>query len=150
MHDKSWLKVIGSVLLAIAATAVLIALTIVAFNRDRWLHLGQHVSIGAGFAVLLVASQLAWPDARQGAERWLRRALVLGLVMIIIGSALEAIGAFGYALDDGYVTTDRTLAGVHNVGLAFGILGMPTILLGLIGTLVMRIWFRVRRLRSAT
>ena len=145
MGRKPWLRVVESVLLAIAVTAGLIGLTIVAVKHDRWQHLGQHISIGAGFTVLLIASQLAWPAPRQGVERWLRRGLVLGFSFILIGSALEAVGAFGFGLDNGDVTTDRTLSGAHNIGTFFGSLGMLAILVGLIGTTVVRLWFRIRR-----
>ena len=150
MHDKSWLKVIGSVLLAVAVTAALFALTAIALNRDRWEHIGMHFSIGAGFAVLLVASRMVWPSPRQGAERWLRRALEFGLVAIIIGSVMEIIGAFGYALNDGDMKSDRTLAAVHDIGPVIVPLAMLAALVGLIGTFVMQIWFKVRGLRSAT
>ena len=144
------MKVVQSVFLAIAVTGGLIGLTIVAVKHDRWQHLGQHFSIGAGFAVLLIFSQRAWPVPRQGAEHWLRRGLVLGFTFVLIGSTLEAIGAFGFGLDNGDVTTDRTLSGVHNIGMFFGPLGILAILVGLIGTTVVRLWFRIHGKHSTT
>ncbi len=144
------MKVVQSVFLAIAVTGGLIGLTAVAAKHDRWQHLGQHLSIGAGFAVLLIFSQRAWPVPRQGAEHWLRRGLVLGFTFVLIGSALEAIGAFGFGLDNGDITTDRTLSGVHNIGTFFGPLGILAILVGLIGTTVVRLWFRIHGKHSTT
>lgn len=144
------MRVVGSVLLAMAVNAALIALTKAAFSDDRWDHATGHASFGAGIAVLLVASQMVWPNPRQGVERWLRRTLVMGLAMATIGSTMEAIGGFGDGPYDVNATTDRILDGAHNVGLVFTILGMLAMLVGLIGTLVIRIWFRVRGLRSAT
>ncbi len=150
MRGKPWMSVVRSVLLAIAVTGALIGLTIVAAKHDRWQHLGQHLSIGAGFAVLLIASQRTWPLARQGAEHWLRRGLVLGFTLVLIGSGLEAIGAFGWSLDNGDLTTDRTLSGVHNIGTFFGPFGMLAILVGLIGTTVVRLWLRIQSKHSTT
>ena len=144
------MRVVQSVFLAIAVTGGLIGLTIVAVKHNRWQHLGQHLSIGAGFVVLLIASQRAWPVPRQGAEHWLRRGLVLGFTFVLIGSALEAIGAFGWALDNEDIRTNRTLSGVHDIGIFFGPPGMLAILVGLIGTTVVRLWFRTRGKHSTT
>ena len=144
------MRILQSVFLAIGVTGGLIGVTIVTAKHDRWQHFGQHFSIGAGFAVLLIFSQRAWPVARQGAEHWLRRGLVLGFTFVLIGSVLEAIGAFGFGLDSADVTTDRTLYGVHNIGLFFGPLGILAILVGLIGTTVVRLWFRIRGKDSTT
>ena len=144
------MRVVGSVLLAIAVNAVLSALAKGAFSNDRWDHSIEHVAFAAGYAVLLVASQIAWPDPRQGAERWIRRTLVGGLAMATIVSVIDAIGGFGDVLDDGNATIDRILAGTHNVGEVFGFLAFLVMLACLIGTFVVRIWFRVRRLRSST
>ena len=150
MRGKPWMRVVQSVFLAIGVSGGLIGVTIVAAKHDRWQHFGQHFSIGAGFAVLLIFSQRAWPVPRQGAEHWLRRGLVLGFTFVLIGSTLEAIGAFGFGLNNGDVTTDRTFSGVHNIGLFFGPFGILAILVGLIGTTVARIWFRIRRKHSTT
>ena len=144
------MRVVGSLLLAIAVTAGLLALNTVAVNHNRWQHSGLHASIGAGFAILLIASRQAWPAPRQGGDRWLRRVLVLGFAMIVIGSTLEAIGAFGYALDNGNLRTNGTIAGVHDIGLVFTPFGMLAVLVGLVGTVVMQVWFRVRRQHSIT
>lgn len=144
------MRIVQSVFLAIGVTGGLIGLTIVAAKHDRWQHFGQHFSIGAGFAVLLIFSQRTWPVARQGAEHLLRRGLVIGFTFVLIGSVLEAIGAFGFGLDSDRVTTNRTLYGVHNIGLYFGPLGILAILVGLIGTTSVRLWFRIHGKDSTT
>ena len=144
MRGKPWMRVVQSVFLSIGMTGGLIGLTIVAAKHNRYQHFGQHFSIGAGFAVLLIFSQRSWPVAGQGAERWLRRGLVLGFTFVLIGSVLEAIGAFGFGLDSDRVTTNRTLYGAHNIGLFFGALGILAIMVGLIGSTVVRLWFRIR------
>lgn len=148
MGKKPWIRVVESVLLAIVVVAGLIGLVVVAVKVDRWQHLGQHFSIGAGAAVLLIASQRAWPAPRKGAELWLRRALVVGFSFVLIGAALEAVGAFGWRLDNGDVETNSFLSGVHNIGLIFGSLGMLAIMVGLLGTTVVRLWFRIRKQQS--
>lgn len=145
---KPWIGVVKSVLLALAVTGGLIGLVVVAVKVDRWQHVGQHFSIGAGAAVLLIASKRAWPAPRKGAEHWLRRTLILGFSFVLIGAALEAVGAFGWRLDNGDVETNSTLAGVHNIGLIFGSLGMLAIMVSLLGTTMVRLWFRIRKQHS--
>ena len=144
------MRVVQSVLLAIAVSGGLSWLADAVLYYNRWQHAGGHISFGAGFTVLLIASQLAWPAPRQGAERWLRRGLVLGFAMVVMGSALEVVGAFGYSRDNGSVRTNDALAGFHQIGLFVGPLGTVAILVGLIGTAVVRAWVRIRRQHSTT
>ena len=150
MRGKPWMRVVLSVLLAIAVTGGLGWLANAVLEYNRWQHSGSHIAFGAGFAVLLIASQLAWPVPRQGAERWMRWGLVLGFAIVLMSSALEAVGAFGYARDNGGVRTNGALAGIHTIGLFVGPLGLVAILVGLIGTAVVRVWVRIRRQHSTT
>ena len=150
MRGKPWMRVVQSVLLAIAVTGGLSSLASAVLKWNRWQHSGLHIAFGAGFTVLLIASQLAWPAPRQGTERWLRRGLVLGFAIVVMGSALEAVGAFGYALDNGNNRTNGVLAGFHTIGLFVGPLGMVAILVGLIGTAVERGRVRIQKKDSTT
>ena len=144
------MRVVQSVLLAIAVTGGLFWLAHAVLEYNRWQHSGEHIAFGAGYTVLLIASQLAWPAPRQGAERWLRRGLVLGFAIVVMSSALEAVGAFGYALDNVNYRTNGALAGIHMIATFVGALGMVAILVGLIGTAVVRVWVRIRRRHSTT
>ena len=152
MLQKPWMKVVGSVLLAFAVTAAFIALMIaIGVNEDSRLgHFGFHAALAASFGILFFAARRVWPTPREGAERWLRKLLVLGFALAFIGSTLESLGAFGYSVEDGNRVTNDSLASVHSIGLVFTTPGLPVILIGLVGTLVLRILFRIRKKRVVT
>ena len=143
------MRVVGSVLLAVAVTAAFIALMAArGINEDSRLgHFGFHAALAASFGILFFAARRVWPTPREGAERWLRKLLVLGFALVFIGSILESLGALGYSVNDGGWVTNRTLANVHTIGLVFTTPGLPVILIGLVGTLVLRIMFRIRKKR---
>lgn len=41
---------------------------------------GFHAAFAASFAILFFATRRVWPTPREGAERWLRKLLVLGFL----------------------------------------------------------------------
>ncbi|MBF8253009.1 MAG: hypothetical protein HW379_1351 [Actinobacteria bacterium] len=147
MFQKPWMKVLGSVLLAFAVTAAFIALmSAIGLSEDSRLgHFGFHAALAASFGILFFTSRRVWPAPREGVERGLRKLLVLGFILALIGSTLESLGALGYGVDDGNTITNEALASVHNIGLVFTTPGLPVILVGLIGTFVVRILFRIRK-----
>lgn len=147
MREKPWMKVVSSVSLAIAVTVALVALMGARGIDDdsRLGHFGFHAAYAASFGILLYSSQRVWPSPREGVERWLRKLLVLGFVLVFIGSILESLGALGYGVDDGNIITNNVLADVHEIALVFSIPGFLAILLGLVGTVVVRILFRIRK-----
>lgn len=147
MRQKPWVKVVGSVSLAIAVTVALVALMGARGIDDesRLGHFGFHAAYAASFGILFYSSQRVWPSPREGVERWLRKLLVLGFVLAVIGSILESLGALGYGVDDGNIITNDVLADVHGIALVFSIPGFLAILLGLVGTVVVRILFRIRK-----
>lgn len=147
MRQKPWVKVVGSVSLAIAVIVALVALMGAKGIDDesRLGHFGFHAAYAASFAILFYSSHRVWPSPREGVERWLRKLLVLGFVLAFIGSILESLGALGYGVDDGNIITNDVLADVHGIALVFTIPGFLAILLGLVGTVVVRILFRIRK-----
>ena len=144
---KPWMKVVGSILLAFAVTAAFIALMIViGVSEDSRLgHFGFHAAVAASFGILFFSSRRVWPAPREGVERWLRKLLVLGFVLALIGMPLESFGALGYSVDDDSIITNDALAIVHTIGLVFTTPGLLVVLVGLIGTFVVRILFRIRK-----
>jgi hypothetical protein len=149
MVDKPWQRVLGSLALAIAAILGSIATVATLAHHDRYRHAGQHGALFLGALVLLASALFLWPQPRGGAEVWLRRVLLLGLASLLAGNLLEGIGAYGYALDDGYVVVNQPLREVHNVGIIFTPIGMLALLIGLLGTLSTRVRLRMKR-RSAS
>ena len=143
------MRVVSSVLLAVAVTVAFIALMGASgLNEDSRLgHFGFHAALAASFGILFFAARRVWPTPREGAERWLRRVLVLGFALAFIGSTLESLGALGYPGEDGNSVTNDSLASLHSIGLVFTPFGMLAILVGLVGTLVWRILFRIRKKR---
>ena len=137
MLQKPWMKVVGSVLLAFGVTYGVWVLNEKIANDLRLVHFGEHASAVAGSSVLLIASRLAWPSPRQGADRWLRGVLVLGIALFFIGVVLDAAGAFD------------VLSDLHDIAVWIPLLGMLVVLVGLIGTFVVRILFRIRKKRLA-
>ena len=142
----------GSVLLAFAVTAAFTALLGASgVNEDSRIgHFGFHAAYAASFGILFFTSRRAWPAPREGVERWLRKLLVLGFALALIGSTLESLGALGYGVDDSSLITNDVLANVHTIGLVFTTPGGLAILVGLIGTVVVRILFRIRKKRLVT
>ena len=134
MRVRTWIGAVGSLILGVAVSVAVIVLVATLVRHDRYQHLGQHLAIGLGLAVVLAASIRVWPPARPGAERWFRWTIQGAVAAGICGQVMEAIGAFGFALDDGYTQTNQALANVHDIGLAFGPLGMLALLVGLLGT----------------
>ena len=147
MREKPWMKVVSSVSLAIMVTVALVALMLVVGIDDesRLGHFGFHAAYAASFGILFYSSQRVWPSPREGVERWLRKLLVLGLALAFIGSILESLGALGYGVDDGNIITNDVLADVHDIASVFAVPGFLATLLGLVGTVVVRILFRLRK-----
>jgi hypothetical protein len=108
-------------------------------------HVGTHAAAGLGGIVLLASAIFVWPRAH-GIGRWARRTLTAGLVVILIGQGLEAVGAFGYDPDDGYLVTSDPLAQVHAGGLMLFPPGVVVFLAGAV--LSVSLWIR-RQLRHA-
>lgn len=147
MRQKPWVKVVGSVSLAIAVTVALVALMGARGIDDdsRLGHFGFHAAYAASFGILFYSSRRVWPSPRDGVERGFRKTLVLGFALAFIGSILESLGAFGYADNDGYIITNDVLADVHGIALVFTIPGFLAILLGLVATVMARILYRIRK-----
>ena len=144
MFQKPWQRVLGSLAVAIAAILGGIATVATLAHHDRYRHAGQHGALFLGALVLLASALFLWPQPRDGAEVWFRRLLLIGLASLLTGNLLEGIGAYGYALDDGYAVVNQPLRDVHNGGVMFTPIGMLALLIGLLGTLATRVWSRMK------
>jgi len=147
VRQTPWIRVVGSVSLAITVTVALVALMAASGIDDesRLGHFGFHAAYAVSFGILFYSSQRVWPSPREGVERWFRKLLVFGFALAFIGSILESLGALGYGVDDGNIVTNDVLADVHGIALVFTIPGFLATLLGLVGMVVVRILFRIRK-----
>lgn len=116
---------------ALIALAAVVMLTIVANAfalEDPWAHLSSHLAGAVPVLALVVVAWRAWPPPvadRYG--RPTRAIVVVGLLVGGLAQLLEGLGAFGF---DG---NDRIgwLAGLHDVGLGVGVLGLLILMFGI-------------------
>jgi len=147
VRSSGWTRVSASVLLAVVI-AVGGGLGIASLvTQVVWRHAGSHLAFGLAALILLISAVYLWPRP-EGRQKWARGVLTAGVVALTAGQVFEAVGAFGYAADDGNLVVNPTVANLHTIGILFFPIGMLLVLGGALSVLGVGLWARRHTPRS--
>lgn len=100
---------------------------------DRGEHAASHILVALPAMLLMAAALKVWPPPHPAtASRSARRALVAGLLILTIGNALEAVGAYGYEGN----TEVSSLARAHAMAIPIGVVGVLLTAFGAVASIL--------------